>query len=365
MPIDPQSVLDLAIQIQQIPAPTFAEGPRAAFIRDQFIALGLPDIEIDDLCNVYARLPGSAGERPAVVSAHLDTVFPGGTALDIRREDGRIYGPGIGDNSLAVAGLIGLARLVLERAEPLSGDVWLVANAGEEGLGNLCGMRRVVERFGDGPAAYIVLEGTALGQVYHRGLSIRRFALTIRTGGGHSWAHFGRPSAIHEMAKLITRLTEIPLPTGIRTSFNAGPISGGTTVNTIAAHATVQVDLRAETEDAAEYLAAELSALAAAFRSPEVEVDLEPIGNRPGGEIPADHPLVQLAMRSLAGLGLEGTLKIGSTDANVPLSRGLPAICIGLTEGGGGHTVEEYILTGPLESGLRHVFQVVEGVFLI
>jgi len=360
-----KDTLDLAVRIQQIPAPTFSEAARAAFVCDRFRELGLVDLEIDELSNVYARLPSADPDKqpPLVVSAHLDTVFPETTPLDVIRENGRISGPGIGDNSLAVAGLVGLARMVLEIPEPLPGDLWLVANAGEEGLGNLCGMRRVVDRFGKVPAAYVVLEGTALGHVYHRGLSVRRFEISVRTAGGHSWGHFGRPSAIHILAKIIAQLTELDLPSEPRSSYNAGPISGGTTVNTIAAEAAVQLDLRSESEDYVEILVGNVAAIVEEFRSEEVQVDLAPIGNRPGGEVSADHPLVKLAMRSLEDLGIAPTLKIGSTDANVPLSRGLPAICIGLTEGGGGHTVSEYILTDPLKQGLNHVFNVILGVW--
>lgn len=358
-----RSVLDLAVRIQQIPAPTFAEAARAEFVRGQMEALCPGEVEMDDLSNVYARIPGRAGGRPVVASAHLDTVFPEDTPLDIIVTDDRITGPGIGDNSLAVAGLFGVARMVLAEPEPLPGDLWLVANVGEEGLGNLCGMRRVVDRFGDAPAAYIVLEGTALGHVYHRGLHIQRCKLAFHTQGGHSWAHFGRPSAIHELAKWIASLTEIELPAEPRSTYNAGPISGGTTVNTIAASASTQIDLRSETEDGLQALVGVVEGLTAAARREGVEVELNQIGSRPGGGLPEDHPLVTMAMRSLVHHGFTPTLKTGSTDANVPLSRGLPAICIGLTHGGDGHTTGEYILTAPLEAGLRHVYEVIHGAW--
>jgi acetylornithine deacetylase/succinyl-diaminopimelate desuccinylase-like protein len=255
--------------------------------------------------------------------------------------------------------------LVLALPEPLPGDLWLVGNVGEEGLGNLRGMRRVVDRFGGEPAAYIVLEGTALGHVYHRGLAVRRFEVIFRTAGGHSWAHFGRPSAVHELAKWIARFTEIPLPTDTRSTYNAGPISGGTTVNTIAAEARTQLDLRSESDEALEELVGAVEVLVDEFRSEKVQIEMVPIGDRPGGGLAADHPLVSMAMHSLDELGITATLKIGSTDANIPLSRGLPAICIGLTHGGEGHTLTEYILTEPLEKGLNHIFDVIQGVWKI
>jgi len=176
-------VLDLAVQIQQIPAPTFYESGRAAFIQKQFVKAGLRDVQVDEIGNVYGRLPGAGQKPPLVVSAHSDTVFPASTDLQVRREKGQIHGPGIGDNSLGVAGLFGLlwglrARLQGSSAElRFPGDLWLVANVGEEGLGDLRGMRVVVDRFGPQVLAYLVVEGMALGQIYHRGLGVKRYRI--------------------------------------------------------------------------------------------------------------------------------------------------------------------------------------------
>ena len=190
-----QRVLDMACDIQQIPAPTFAEGARAAFVRERFAAEGLAEVEQDEIGNVFGRRPGqSAASAPVLVTAHLDTVFPAGTPLTLVRQPGRIAGPGIGDNSLGVAGLFGLLWAL--GGEGLPGDLYLAANVGEEGLGDLRGMRRVCDRLGARVRATIVLEGMALGHIYHAGLAVRRYRLTVRTEGGHSWLHFGRPSAI-------------------------------------------------------------------------------------------------------------------------------------------------------------------------
>ena len=193
-------ILDLAIQIQQIPAPTFNEGRRAVFIRNQFEAEKLTDIQVDSLGNVTARLRGSGFSPPVVVTAHSDTVFPIDTDLSISRKGDKIYGPGIGDNSLGVAGLFGLLWHLQERTTILPGDLWLVSNVCEEGLGDLKGMRAVIDRFKDQPLAYIVVEGMALGQIYHRGLGVQRYRISATTEGGHSWVDFGKPSAIHELA---------------------------------------------------------------------------------------------------------------------------------------------------------------------
>ena len=326
---------------------------------------GLRSVEIDSLSNVFARLPGQAGENhpPVVVTAHLDTVFPAGTTLDIERTNDRISGPGIGDNSLAVAGLIWLAEALQSSEEKQPGDLWLTANVCEEGLGNLRGMQAVVDRFSDAPAAYIVLEGTALGQVYHRGLPVRRYRVQVGTEGGHSWAHFGRPSAIHELAHFIEGVGRFDIPENPRTTYNAGVIRGGTSVNTIAASAEIELDLRSESASELDQLAERVERLARKRSRDGVTFDLEIIGDRPGGALAADHPLVNLAARNLESLGMTPQLKIGSTDANVPLSRGLPAVCIGFSTGGGAHTLREFIDTGPLEIGMQHVMEVIKGVW--
>ncbi len=357
-------LVDLAIRIQQIPAPTFDEFERAEFVRKLFEKEDLSDVEIDSTGNVYARLPGADSERPPiVVSAHLDTVFPRETPLEIIRKDSQIFGAGIGDNSFAVASLAGLIWLLRDRAITLPGDLWLVANVCEEGLGDLNGMKAVVDRFYEQPVAYLVLEGTALGHVYHRALRVRRYRITFSTIGGHSWAHFGRPSAIHEIAGFITNLADIHFPEVPRTTYNVGVIEGGTSINTIAPKASVELDLRSESSGVLEDIIRQVESLVESRKSEHLDVDMEIIGDRPGGELPVDHPLVELAVRSLHDLQIEPQLRIGSTDANIPLSHGLQAVCIGVTLGGGAHTMNEFILTKPITTGLTHVLDMVTGIW--
>ena len=178
-----EQVVELAIAVQQIPAPTFAEATRAAFIQQQLTALGLQDVAQDELHNVYGRLPAANPSRaPIIISAHSDTVFPVETDLAIRRDGRFIYGPGIADNSTGVAGIMTLAKVLHEAALGLPADLWFVANVGEEGLGDLRGMRAVVERFG-ADAVYIVVEGGLFGQISHRGIGVRRFKLEVQTPG--------------------------------------------------------------------------------------------------------------------------------------------------------------------------------------
>lgn len=364
--MDPQlveKVLNLAMEIQQIPAPTFAEGARAVFIRSCFQKEKLADVASDEVGNVYARLPGAGERLPIVISAHLDTVFPATTELSLSRNAEKISGPGIGDNAVGVAGMFGLLWAIRQSGKQLPGDLWLVANVCEEGLGDLRGMRAVVERFKQGTLAYIVLEGMALGQIYHRGLGVRRYRITVCTPGGHSWVDHGQPSAVHVLASLVTRLVELPLPAEPRTTLNAGVISGGLSVNTIAAEAHLELDLRSVSAQTLDDLVARVKALIQEMNQPDIRVTAEAIGQRPVGEIPAEHPLVTLAIRALETAGLKPCLNIGSTDANFPLSLGLPAICLGLTLGSGAHTLDEHIYTRPLAQGLSQLVSVVRGLY--
>ncbi len=355
--------IDLAVAIQQIPAPTFHEEARARFVAQQFREAGLEDVHLDDIFNVYGRLPGAGYTLPLVVSAHTDSVFPEDTDLRVTRQPDRLTGPGLGDNALGVAGLLGLAWAQQAQAQTLPGDLILVANVGEEGLGDLRGMRAMTDRFGAEVLAYVVLEGIALGHIFNRGMAVERYRITLRTAGGHSWVDYGRPSAVHELAHLVTRLTGLPLAKQPRTSLNAGTITGGTTVNTIAASAQVELDLRSEDAQTLATLSETVVGAAQRAASSEVEVQIERVGQRPPGELSASHPLIAIARQSLLAQEVEPRLNVGSTDANLPLSRGLPAICIGLTTGGGAHTLEEHIDLPPLAKGMGQLLALVEGVF--
>jgi acetylornithine deacetylase/succinyl-diaminopimelate desuccinylase-like protein len=363
--MDPQlvnQVLELAIEIQQIPAPTFNESKRGAFIYERFIQENLKDVEIDEIGNVLGRLPGSGSTLPIIVSAHLDTVFPSGTDLGYERLAEKVAGPGIGDNAVGLAGLFGLLWELNQRQVILNSDLWLVANVGEEGLGDLRGMREVVNRFAGQIQAYIILEGMALGQVYHRGLGVRRFRITVNTSGGHSWVDFGKPSAVHELVRIVTRLLAIQIPEGPRTTMNVGVISGGTSVNTIAAEASLDLDLRSEDVATLDELVNSVEGIFQESQSPDVRVSVELIGQRPVGEISQNHPLIALAVQGLEVVGIQPRLNIGSTDANIPLSLGYPAICLGLTTGNGAHTGDEYINLPPLDLGLKQLLLVIEGL---
>ncbi|MBK6792218.1 MAG: M20/M25/M40 family metallo-hydrolase [Anaerolineales bacterium] len=356
-----QKLLDLAIQIQQIPAPTFAEGPRGEFVRGLFIQEKLEDVSMDSLGNVYARLPGKTKKAKAlIVSAHLDTVFPAGTKLHVKEEAGKVFGPGIGDNSIGVAALFGILWALRERKIELKHDVWFAANVGEEGLGDLRGMRGVVERFGTDVIGYLVLEGLALGHVYHRAIGVRRYRIAAKTRGGHSWSDYGQPSAVHELAALITQLTQIRLPREPRTTMNIGTIQGGTGVNVLAAESKCELDLRSEDPAALAKLVSQVEEIILHWNHEGVRIQAEIIGERPAGEIPAEHPLVKAAVSCLLEQGVEAVLTTGSTDANIPLSKNIPAVVLGITAGGGAHTLGEYIETEPIEKGMESLVRFVE-----
>lgn len=368
-------IIDLAVQIQQIAAPTFHEEKRAEFVRGLFEQEGLRDVAMDEAGNVYGRWTPEggqpkAGSKPLVVSAHLDTVFPFEMDLGIRREADRVHGIGIGDNSLGVAALFGLMWMLRSPSPQPSpagrggftGDIWFVANTCEEGLGDLRGMKSVVDRFGGEVTAYLVLEGMALGHIYHKAVGVKRYRVTARTQGGHSWSDYGQPSAVVELSKLVVQLSALKLPSKPRTTMNVGKIQGGTSINTIPAEAWLELDLRSEGQAELAELVEGVERLIEAGSRQGVGVEAEVIGQRPAGEMPVGHPLVRLAQACLEEQGWEPVLTSGSTDANIPLSRGYPALVLGVTRGGGAHTKGEFIELAPIERGMAQLVRFVRSV---
>ena len=320
---------------------------------------------MDSLGNVYARLQGPGKQKkakPLIVSAHLDTVFPAGVNLQAKWEAGKIVAPGIGDNSLGVAALFGILWALRERKIEPKQDIWFVANVGEEGLGDLRGMRGVVERFASDVIGYLILEGLALGHVYHRAIGVRRYRVTAKTAGGHSWADYGQPSAVHELAGLVTQLTAIHLPREPRTTMNVGTFGGGTGINVLASEAKCELDLRSEDPKTLLKLTYQVEKLFKDVEREGVKMVAEIIGERPAGEISADHPLVELAVKCTREQGMDAILTIGSTDANIPLNLGIPAVVMGISTGGGAHTLHEYIDIDPVEKGMDALVRFVELV---
>lgn len=351
-------IVSEAILIQQIPAPTFHELVRANHVLSRLGACGLSDTGIDHLYNAFGRLAGLDPEAPALlISAHTDTVFDSKTNLTVRHEEnGRIYGPGIGDNSLGVAGLIALADILRQfRIQPQR-DIWFLANSREEGLGDLAGIRAFYEKHAEQLGAAIVLEGMALGRVYRAGIAVRRLHVTCHAEGGHSWQHFGRPSAIHSLLRLGARLTEIKPPEQPRTTYNIGLIEGGLSVNSLAPEAGFYLDMRSEDPGALATLEAEVMRIIEQCQNePEVRFGVEVVGDRPAGAIAPDHELVRGALAALRAVNIEPALEAGSTDGNLLLAMGVPSVTIGLTQGRNAHREDEYIDPGPLAQGMRQL----------
>ena len=350
-----QDTIALTVQIAQIPAPTGDEAERAAFVAQEMAAAGLADVHTDAVGNVIGRHRGTGGSPAVMLAAHTDTVFPVETDVTVRRSTERIAGPGVGDNSLGVAAMLTAARLLHTLNITTAADILFVADVGEEGLGDLRGMREAVSAHREELGAVIAVEGHNLGRVTHRAVGSRRYRLTVRGPGGHSWGNFGRPNAIHVLARLIADLTAIPLPTTAKTSLSVGTIEGGVSVNTIAPSASALVDLRSISQANLERLAAQVERTVRNVHITDVTVTADILGDRPAGELPADAPVVQAALETLRALGITPTLDASSTDANVPIGLGIPAICIGVAEGGNAHRIEEFIKISTIPVGMQQL----------
>ncbi len=351
-------VLSLTRQIAEIPAPTNHEVRRSYFFQQRAEELGLK-VASDELGDVVAtiagRLSSGTGTKSLLIAAHLDTVFGMAVPLQVTASEGRLAGPGIGDNSLAVAAVLSLPQLLERAGLKPAVDVLITGNVGEEGLGNLRGIREVMKAHPE-VGAVIALEGHNLGRVTHVAVGSRRYRITAVGPGGHSWGDFGQPNAIHVLAKFIADLDAIPLPRTPKTTLNVGIIEGGVSVNTIAPSASCLLDLRSTDENSLQRLTERVTRLASKHSRPDgVTLTLETIGERPAGVAPVDSPIVKVATATLSVLGVGATLDASSTDANIPIAAGIPAVCIGLTSGGNVHRVDEFIDTESVPMGLAQL----------
>lgn len=348
--------IEQALAIQQIAAPTFHERPRAEYVAQVYESLGLEQVHIDELFNVSGLLRGSASDLTGVMlSAHTDTIFSSETDLTIRRQNECIFAPGLGDNSIGVAGLLAMPYAFQRMNIQPERDLWLVATSREEGLGDLGGMRAAFNALKRRIHYIINLEGLAFGHIYHAGIAVRRLHVTATTPGGHSWLHFGRPSATHAIVQLGAHITEIQPTQSPRTTYNIGMIEGGEAINAIASQASLWLDMRSEDRASLEALEAQVRKHIAALSKGEITFTIQVVGDRPAGHLDPNHPLVQGALAALAQVGVRGTLETGSTDGNVPLSEGCPAVTVGITRGGNAHRLDEYIDTAPVLDGLRQL----------
>jgi len=350
------------IAICEIPAPTFDEAGRTQYVQERMLDLGLDQVVVDDLGNVVGRHPGKGGGPTVLLAAHIDTVFPVETDVTVRSDGEVLRAPGVGDNSASVATMLHAIRLLREADVRLTGDILFAATVGEEGLGNLRGMRAVMESYG-GEIDYVIALDGSLGSLVRQGVGSRRFRLTVTAEGGHSWGSFGSPSAIHGLGRMIAQLSEIRVPTNPKTTFNVGLISGGTSVNTIAAKAEAIIDLRSLDLEELKRLEERVRRIVAdVCRHSGVGADFELLGDRPVGMIADDHPLCEVVRKVHKQMGIQTRSYPSSTDSNVPLSMGIPSVTVGVTLGGNGHRTDEYIHTAPLTRGLGQILLLLAAV---
>jgi tripeptide aminopeptidase len=345
-------VLELQRAIVKIPAPTGDEGRRGAFVAERFQALGLAGTRVDAAGNVHGRLGDGTGPG-LVLCSHLDTVFASSVALDVRETNGRIAAPGIGDNARGLAALLTVAEACRTCDIRLAKPITFIASVGEEGHGDLKGVKHLFEDPAFTPDAFIALDGPGMERVVHRALGSRRLRAAFKGPGGHSWAAFGVANPAHAVGLAAARIAEIPLPASPRASLSVVRIGGGSSLNTIPQEAWLEFDLRSESEAALERLfESATNALARALDvvnrgrsagTPPLTLDLTPLGQRPSGATSEKHPLVQAALAATRALGASPQLAAASTDANVPISRGVPGIALGAGgKGGDAHLETEW-----------------------
>ena len=356
-PATRSSVLDLAIQIQQIPAPTGEEEARAHYVAERLRALGVEQVEVDSLYNVVGKISGKRNDVGGVLlSAHTDTVFPRETDLRVRQEGNRVYGAGLGDNSLGVAGLLGAVQLLKAHGITPDCPVWITANSREEGLGNLDGIRAVIDRIGEQVQCVINIEGMAYGTIFIGGIASKRLKIEVLAEGGHSWHQYGQASAVHQLVQLASQITKLQPPSHPKTTFNIGIIEGGHSINSIASHASLWLDLRSVSLPALRSIEAQVLQLIEAHQLKGEQIESHVVGDRPAGSISEDHPLVMGAMETLQHYHVKGMYQVGSTDGNIPLSKGIPTITIGIGNGANSHRLDEYIEIDSIGQGTHQLF---------
>jgi tripeptide aminopeptidase len=356
------------LELAQVPAPPFGEAARSEWLRQRFTSMGLCHIQTDELGNVFGLLREGLQAPLIAVSAHLDTVFPPGTRLNSHEEGNKLYGPGISDNAAGVVAMLAVASALQQtQIGPLTNIVF-IGNVGEEGEGNLRGMRRIFADpfWSEAIRALLVIDGAGEDTYVTQALGSRRFEVTFYGPGGHSWSDFGVPNPILLLARALSSFSQVTVPESPRTTFNIGVIQGGTSVNSIPDSARARVDLRSASTDELQKLEAHLrQAVSAAwnevslpYQSGEQKVSfaIESIGDRPAGELSADARILQVIRAVDAHLRIKSIPRLASTDANIPLSLGREAITIGSGgDGGGAHTLREWFDCTNRDLGLKRI----------
>jgi len=352
--IEAQLLADL-IELNEIPAPPFGEEKRAQRFRDMLREAGLTDVAIDDVGNVIGRRPGRTGSRVIAYTAHLDTVFPAATDVTVRIDGDTMYAPGIGDNSRGLVVILGVLRAMQHADIETDADILFIGNVGEEGLGDLRGTKHLFREGGPQIDTMIAVDGGKTERIVYGGVGSHRYRVTFAGPGGHSWGAFGTASPHHALGRAIAKFVEsAPAVTssGEKTSFNVGRIGGGTSINSIAFESWMEIDMRSGDQAKLDEIDAVLQhavqeALveenAARLEGPELTVDVQRVGTRPAALGDPDSLLVQHAAAAMHEFGIEAELRISSTDANHPISLGVPAITMsrgGVSEGA--HSLNEF-----------------------
>jgi tripeptide aminopeptidase len=355
------------IALSEIPAPEFNESKRAAYLQQLLESFGLK-VTIDKTGNVITERPGADANGVILLAAHLDTVFPADTDVRVKKNGNRLIGPGIADNGAGLAALIGVARALSEGRVRTNKTIVFAGDVGEEGEGNLRGIRALIETYRTRLAAVIAVDGASTEHITTQGIASHRFEVTITGPGGHSWSDFGAPNPITALARGIVKFSSLIVPEDPRSSYNFGVVEGGTSVNSIPARAIVKVDLRSEEESEVIKMESSLRASMEAGIKEEMagsardsatalQVSFRSLGLRPSGKLPENSPLLDSVRSVDRFLGTRSRLERSSTDANIPLSLGIPAISIG---GGGkangSHTLEEWYDPAGRELGLKRLF---------
>lgn len=357
-------ITEQQIRLTEIPAPPFGEERRARAVLDLLGECGW-EAAIDDAGNVVAE-SGADASRVVLLSAHLDTALAPAEAVRVRREGTRLRAPGISDNGAGLAALVAVAAAFRAAEVRTRLGVVFAANVGEEGEGNLRGMRALVARYGRRIEAALAVDGASTRHITIAGIASRRFEAVIRGPGGHSWSSAGAPNPIHALGRAIGRIVAIPLPQNPRTSLNIGAIEGGGAVNAIAGRAAMKIDLRSESESALDAMESEIRRAveqgaaaereAARSESPALAVEFRQLGSRPAGRLSSQSPLLAAVRDVDRFLGIESRCQAASTDANIALSLGIPAVTLGGGgTGGGAHTDEEWYDASGRTAGLERI----------
>jgi tripeptide aminopeptidase len=358
---------DAQLEVTAVAAPPWGESARSQWLAARFEELALVDVHRDELGNVFGIRPGTDPTAPYIaLSAHIDTVFPAGTPIEVRRDAGKLYGPGVSDNSSGVVALLAIAGALRSAELMNTAPILFIGDVGEEGEGDLRGMRHIYQqpRWSATIASLIVLDGAGTDTIIAEGLGSRRYEVTVRGAGGHSWSDFGAANPIVALARMIDRFTRTPVPTSPKTTYNVGIIRGGTSVNSIPEAATMRVDTRSASVEELDRLERALHEaidhvipeITSRKKQELLTAEVRVIGNRPAADLPVESQLLKTVRAVDAQLNNTARIQRASTDANIPLSLGREAIAIGAGgSGGGAHTIHEWYDPAGRDLGLKRV----------